>query len=96
MVPREMFSGQRIVGLAFFIAFVAGMDFYSLINFFPLSFSSVYDPDPVQVGLKGLGYGISTTVGAVFFNALLSTKIEARYILLTAAALMSMFTPSPR
>lgn len=89
MVPRELFSGQRIVGLAFFIAFVAGMNFYSLINFFPLSFGTVYDPDPIQVGLKGLGYGISTTVGAVFFNALLSTKIEARYVLGVAATMMS-------
>jgi len=91
MVPRELFSGQRIVGIAFFIAFVAGMNFYSLINFFPQSFGGIYNPDPVQVGLKGLGYGISTTVGAVFFNALLSSKIEARYILLVAAAMMTGF-----
>ncbi|KIW09922.1 hypothetical protein PV08_11698 [Exophiala spinifera] len=91
MVPKEMFQGQRIVGLAFFIAFVAGMDFYSVINFFPLSFGAVYDPDPVQVGLKGLGYGISTTIGAVFFNALLSTKIPAKVILLVATVLMTAF-----
>jgi len=84
-----MFSGQQIVGLAFFIAFVAVMNFYSLINFFPLSFGAVHSPDPVQVGLKGLGYGISTTVEAVFFNTLLSTKIEAKYILLVAASFMS-------
>jgi MFS family permease len=94
MVPKEMFQGQRIVALAFFIAFVAGMNFYSVINFFPLSFGAVYDPDPVQVGLKGLGYGISTTVGAVFFNALLSTKIPAKAILLVAAILMSKFRPN--
>lgn len=101
MVPKEMFQGQRIVAIAFFIAFVAGMNFYSVINFFPLSFSAVYEPDPVQVGLKGLGYGISTTVGAVFFNALLSTKIPAKAILIVAAILMSKFlchdhaSPSP-
>lgn len=34
MVPREMFQGQTIMGMAFFIAFVAGMNFYSLLNFF--------------------------------------------------------------
>lgn len=90
MVPKEMFQGQRIVAIAFFIAFVAGMNFYSVINFFPLSFGAVYNPDPVQVGLKGLGYGISTTVGAVFFNALLSTKLPAKLILIVAAILMSM------
>ncbi|KEF63531.1 uncharacterized protein A1O9_01509 [Exophiala aquamarina CBS 119918] len=51
MVPKELFQGQRIVGIAFFIAFVAGMNFYSVINFFPLSFGAVYDPDPVQVAI---------------------------------------------
>lgn len=34
MVPRDMFAGQSIMGTAFFIAFVAGMNFYSLLNFF--------------------------------------------------------------
>lgn len=32
MVPKQIFQGQRIVGLAFFIAFVAGMNFYSLVS----------------------------------------------------------------
>ena len=91
MVPREMFRGQRVVGLVFFIAFVAGLNFYSMINFLPLTFGAVYSPDPIQVGLKGLGYGVSTTVGAVFFNALISSRIEAKWILLTGATLMTAF-----
>lgn len=95
MVPRELFSGQRVVAFAFLVAFVAGADFYSLINFFPISFSAVWSPDPVQVGLKGLGYGISTTVGAVFFNALLSTWIPARSILLISAIIMSKYSVTP-
>jgi hypothetical protein len=36
MVPKQIFEGQRIVGLAFFIAFVAGMNFYSLVSWFGL------------------------------------------------------------
>ena len=92
MVPRDLFAGQKTVGIAFFIAFVAGLNFYSLINFFPLTFSAVYSPDPVQIGLKGLGYGISVTAGAVFFNSLLSVKaIPASAILTISAALMSEF-----
>lgn len=92
MVPRQIFAGQRIVGLTFFIAFVAGINFYSLLNFFPLSFSAVYSPDPVQIGLKSLGYGISVTVGAIFFNALLSIpSLPAKYILLTGTVLMTAF-----
>lgn len=89
MVPKEIFAGQRVVGLVFFVAFVAGINFYSLLNFYPLSFATMYNPDPIQVGLKGLGYGISVTAGAVFFNALLSTSIEAKWILLVSATIMS-------
>jgi hypothetical protein len=96
MIPHKLFSGQRVVGLAFFVAFVAGMNFYSLINFYPLTFATVYDPDPIQIGLKGLGYGISVTVGAVLFNAMLSVpRIHARYVLLVAAVLMSMLQGPP-
>ena len=94
MIPHKLFSGQRAVGLAFLVAFVAGMNFYSLINFYPLTFSTVYNPDPVQIGLKGLGYGISVTVGAVLFNAMLSVpQIHARYVVLVAAVLMSKSVP---
>lgn len=92
MVPKEIFAGQRVVGLVFFVAFVAGINFYSLLNFYPLSFATMYNPDPIQVGLKGLGYGISVTAGAVFFNALLSTSIEAKWILLVSAVIMSKFS----
>ena len=91
MIPKEIFAGQRVVALVFFVAFVAGINFYSLLNFYPLSFATVYNPDPIQIGLKGLGYGISVTAGAVFFNALLSTNIEAKWILLVSATIMSEF-----
>lgn len=92
MIPKELFHGQKIVGTAFFIAFVAGMNFYSLLNFFPLTFTAMYDPAPVQVGLKGLGYGISVTMGATIFNALLSAwKGYNRALLLSACILMTAF-----
>ncbi len=93
MIPRELFAGQRIVGMAFLIAFVAGMYYYSLINFFPIVYESVYDPDPVQVGLKGLGPGFSVTFGAVLVNAALSLwKGHNRELLLVSAILMSMLS----
>ncbi|OAG44247.1 hypothetical protein AYO21_01704 [Fonsecaea monophora] len=68
IVPREMFSGQRIVALAYCIGFVSGLNFYSILNFFPILMSQVYDPDPVQVGLKGLGYGCCIGVGSMAGN----------------------------
>ncbi|KAL1908635.1 hypothetical protein Sste5344_005459 [Sporothrix stenoceras] len=92
MVPRQLFQGQYAVALSFFVAFVAGINFYSLINFFPLTFSTVYNPDPVQIGLKGLGYGLSVTSGAIFFNALLSVKsLHCRYPIAISSALMTAF-----
>lgn len=32
IVPKELFQGQKIVGITFLLVFVAGMNFYSLIN----------------------------------------------------------------
>ena len=90
MIPRELFAGQRIVGLAYLIAFVAGMYYYALINFIPFVNQDIYNPDPVQVGLKGLGPGFSVTLGAVLVNAALSLwKGHNRELLLGAAIMMS-------
>ncbi|KAF1352677.1 hypothetical protein EJ07DRAFT_168801 [Lizonia empirigonia] len=41
----------RIVGFAYVIAFAAGMNFFSILNFFPVTFTSVYEPDPVKIVL---------------------------------------------
>ncbi|KAF2643569.1 MFS general substrate transporter [Massarina eburnea CBS 473.64] len=95
MVPGELFKGQRIVGLAYVVAFAAGMNFFSILNFFPLVFSSVYDPVPVQIGLRGLGPSFSTAIGAVFFNAMLSVfPGRGREILLIAVLIMTGFSGS--
>lgn len=92
IIPRELFAGQRIVAVAFLIAFVAGMNFYSLLNFFPLEFSAVFPPDPVQVGLKGLGPGLSVTLGATLVNAALSwLKGHNRELLLVSTVIMTAF-----
>jgi hypothetical protein len=92
MVPSELFAGQRIVATAYVVAFVAGMNFYSLLNFFPLEFASVFPPDPVQVGLKGLAPGLSTTIGATFVNAALSWfPGHNRELLLVSTIIMTAF-----
>ncbi|KAF2110595.1 major facilitator superfamily domain-containing protein [Lophiotrema nucula] len=120
MVPKELFKGQRIVGLAYVIAFAAGMNFFSIcwflaasisctislykqsskiacrfntiLNFFPLVFTNVYDPIPVQIGLKGLPPAFTTTFGAIGFNAALSTfPGRSCEILLVALFFMTAF-----
>ena len=90
LIPREIFQGQRHVGMSFFAAFVCGIDFYSLINFFPLTFKTVFTPKPVLIGLRGLGYGISVTAGAAFFNFMLTVfKHNNREVLIVSAVIMS-------
>ena len=107
-----MFAGQRIVAMAYGIAFVAGrvnpgsgavivgltlktgMNFYAMLNFFPLVFETVFDPHPVHVGLMGLAPAISTTFGAVFANAALSWfRGHNKEILLFGCIVMSMSDP---
>lgn len=93
MVPKELFAGQRVVTLAYGVAFIGGMSFYSLLNMYPLTYSTVYSPDPVKVGLRAVGVAICNIAGAVFFNSMLSlTKGRAREILLTASIIMSKST----
>jgi hypothetical protein len=48
------------------------MNFFSYLNFWPLLISHVYDPDPVKVGLRGIGAGLATTVGAIIASVLIS------------------------
>lgn len=92
MIPGELFKGQRVVGLSFGVAFVAGMNFFSLLNFWPLTISSVYDPIPVQIGLRGISAGFATAIGAIFWNALLSTfPGDCKWILFVAAGMLTAF-----
>lgn len=92
MVPIQLFQGQRVVGFAFVVAFVAGMNFFSMLNFWPMLISTVYTPDPVQVGLRGLAVGLATTVGAIVFNSLLSMwKGGCRWVLFIASTLLCAF-----
>ena len=71
-VPGALFKGNRVVICAFIVAFVAGMNFFSFLNFWPLLISNVYSADPVKIGLRGLGPGLATTFGAIGASALIS------------------------
>ena len=49
MVPFELFKGQYVVGPAFAVAAIAGANFFSLLNFWPLTIANVWNPDPVSI-----------------------------------------------
>ncbi|KAF2025918.1 MFS general substrate transporter [Setomelanomma holmii] len=90
-----LFKGQRIVGLAYVVAFAAGMNFFSILNFFPVTFTNVYDPIPLQIGLRGLAPAFTTAIGAIVFNAALSKfPNHTREVLLFAVVLMTGFAGS--
>ena len=92
MVPPELFKGQRVVSLSFAVAFIAGANFFSLLNFWPLTISKVWDPYPVKIGLRGISAGFSTAIGAIFWNALLSVfRDKVKWILFIAAGMLTCF-----
>jgi hypothetical protein len=61
MVPAGMFKGQGVTAASLVIAFIIGMDVYAILNFLPLAFGTIYPPDPLQIGLKSLGFGFGQT-----------------------------------
>jgi hypothetical protein len=92
MMAMELFQGQRVVSLAYAVAFVAGMNFFLVLNFWPLMISNVWNPDPVQVGLRGFAPGLSVTIGAIVFNSMLSTwKGGSKWVLFVASTVLTYF-----
>ena len=89
------FAAQRIVALAFAIAFVSGINFYSYTNSGPLLFRTVFNPAPVTVGLKGLTSALGTTIRAVVTNSLLSTLKghNREHLLFIAIIISKLFFP---
>jgi hypothetical protein len=65
---------------------------FQVLNFFPITFTSVYEPDPVKIGLRGLGPAFTTAIGAIGFNAALSAfPNRTREVLLLAVLIMTGF-----
>ena len=96
MIPSELFRGQRITALAFVVAFVAGMNFFSLLNFWPLTISHVWDADTVKVGLRGFAPVFSGILGAIFWSAMLSVwRGGAKWVLALAASILTVFGGGP-
>lgn len=92
MVPHELFAGQRVVAMSFLVAFISGIYFYGILNFTPIMYLDVYNPDPVVAGIKGVIIGIGVTAGAVLPNIALSIyKTRNREILTVCAVLATVF-----
>ncbi|KAI5358326.1 putative major facilitator transporter Str1/Tri12, major facilitator superfamily [Septoria linicola] len=93
MVPSKIFKGQRVVALAYVIVFIAGMEFYSILGFFPLVLQYVYNTDAITIGVRGLCYPWAILGGACIVSFLMSyTKGHVRFMFFTVAAMMTAFT----
>ena len=93
MMPKVIFEGQRVVALAFGIVFIAGMDFYSILGFFPITLLDVYYTSPVTVGVRALCYPWMILGGACIVSFLMSyTRGHIRVMFLIVACIMTAFT----
>jgi hypothetical protein len=93
LVPGRIFKGQRVVALAYVVVFVAGMEFYSILGFFPLVLEYVYVTDAITTGVRGLCYPWAILGGACIVSFLMSyTKGHVRTMFFLMAAMMTVFT----
>lgn len=67
-----------------------GMNFSALLNFFPLEFTAVFVPDPIQIGLKDLPAALLLIGGSIASNAALAyLKGHNRVLMLVGCVIMS-------
>lgn len=93
MVPPKIFKGQRVVALAYVVVFVAGLEFYSILGFFPLVLQYVYNTDAITTGVRGLCYPCAILGGACLVSFSMSyTRGHVRLMFFLMAAIMTAFT----
>ncbi|KAL2064448.1 hypothetical protein VTL71DRAFT_4942 [Oculimacula yallundae] len=92
MVPGAIFRGQNVVAISLVVVFIAGMNFYAVLGFFPVMLTALYETNPLQVGYRGIGYPLAILIGACVVNALLSyTKGHIRQMFVVCALIMTAF-----
>jgi hypothetical protein len=76
--------------LTLFITGVAGANFYSLLNFWPLEAQTLYGPDPHRVARTIIPFGYAVASGVIFVNIGLSWLHGAnRELLVISSAMMT-------
>jgi Fungal trichothecene efflux pump (TRI12) len=81
---------QRISALTLFITAVAGANFYSLLNFWPLECQTLYGPDPHAIARTVVAFGYAVALGVIIVNWGLSLLRGAnRELLVISSCLMT-------
>lgn len=91
LIPFRLFRGQRVVGLCFALAAMAGINYYVVLNMGPTIIQTAFTETRLGYGALGLGPGLGLVVGAVLGNILASAIGEySREFMTVGAVLMSM------
>lgn len=70
-----------------------GMNFYSILNFFPLLLQYYYKPDPILLGERAMGYGFSILFGASGVSfAMAYTNGRVREVITFSCVVMTALT----
>lgn len=93
MVPAAIFKGQRVVLMAYIIVFIAGVQFYSILGFFPLALEKVWPSSPEISGFRGLWYPLAILVGACVVSYAMSyTRGHVMPMFVISSCLMTAFS----
>jgi len=90
MFPRAIAQEPRILLLTLFITFVSGMNFFSIILFWPTQSYNVYGHDHWGVGIRNLALGFPIMAGACIVLVLLSlTRGRIRELMFVSCVFMT-------
>lgn len=96
MFPGRLKQEPRVLYLILFITAVSGANFFAVLIWWPNQSQSMYDPDPIQVGIRGLPIGFGIIFGAVIVSiALALLKGNIRSLLVGASIFMTVGKSCP-
>lgn len=90
MFPSRLKRNPRNLVLILLITFTSGANFFSVLVWWPAQSESMYDKDPIQVGIRSLPVGFGIIAGSVIVAALISfLKGRIRTLMTLSCALMT-------
>ncbi|KAK8167417.1 major facilitator superfamily domain-containing protein [Phyllosticta citribraziliensis] len=93
LFPARIKRDLRNMSLILLITFTSGANFFSVLVWWPVQSESMYDKDPIQVGIRSLPIGFGIIGGSVvvaFLVTLLNGKI--RTLMVISCAMMTAGT----
>ncbi|KAL1636077.1 hypothetical protein SLS56_001429 [Neofusicoccum ribis] len=93
MFPGRLKQNPRNLILILLITFASGANFFSVLVWWPVQSESMYDKDPIQVGIRSLPIGFGIIGGSVIVAGLVSLlKGKIRTLITLSCALMTAGT----